>query len=105
MLRKGVRHLLEYGCLGHDTIRLELERVAALHQYLNLEVGQLRRFIEVLIDLVLERDPHAVDANEKELLRRDWERAIEFGLTPFLEIAAAKQAATTSPLRNPEVLR
>jgi hypothetical protein len=88
MLRKGVRHLLEYG-LGDENTRRELERVATQHKNLAMSERQLHGFVDVLVTLLLEYDPHATDPAERELLRRDWHNTIELGLTPFLEVARA----------------
>jgi serine/threonine protein kinase len=88
MLRKGVRHLLEYG-LGDENTRRELERIATQHKNLAMSERQLHGFVDVLVTLLLEYDPHATDPAERELLRRDWHNTIELGLTPFLEIARA----------------
>jgi serine/threonine protein kinase len=91
MLRRSVRHLIEYA-LGDDNALREIERVAKTHRRFVLNERQLRRFVDTLIAVALEFDPHAADPVERELLRSDWNATTEPGLRRFWELACAATA-------------
>jgi serine/threonine protein kinase len=94
-LKRSIRHLLEYA-QGQEDARRELERVASAHQRFKLEEALLSRFVDILIELALERDPNAVDPGQRELLRIAWRAATELGLARFAELAQVTQPRTSS---------
>jgi serine/threonine protein kinase len=94
-LKRSIRHLLEYA-QGQEDARRELERVASAHQRFKLEESLLWRFIDVLIELALERDPNANEAAQRELLREAWRTATEVGLSRFAELAQVTQPRESS---------
>jgi hypothetical protein len=91
MLRRGVRSLLAYG-LGDEDARRELERIAIGHRSYGLAERQLRSFVNVLVAMALERDPHATEASEGEVLRREWQSTMELGVGRFIELAGIERS-------------
>jgi len=87
-LKKSIRHLLEYAQQQEDA-RQELDRVAIGHRRFGLQQIHVQKFVDTLIELVLERDPQATDAAVREALRSDWHQATESGLARFVEMAKA----------------
>jgi len=94
-LKRAIRHLLEYA-QGQQDARRELERVANAHQRFRLEESLLLRFVDVLIELALERDPNAIEVGQKEPLRGAWRAATELGLARFAELAQVTQPRTST---------
>ncbi|HET7542816.1 MAG TPA: protein kinase [Polyangiaceae bacterium] len=94
-LKRSIRHLLEYA-QGQEDARRELERVAVAHQRFKLEEPLLLHFIDILIELALERDPSAAEAGQRELLRAAWRTATEAGLARFAELAQVSQPRASS---------
>jgi serine/threonine protein kinase len=87
MIQNGVRSLLESGT-GDERARRDLERVAASHRHMSIDANLLQRFTDTLVAVVLEHDEDAAEPEERERLRRKWQKTIEPGLQPFLHAAA-----------------
>jgi hypothetical protein len=100
MLKRSVRHLLEYA-QGYESARTELERVATGHQRLGIDGSHLRRFVNALIELALERDPRASAPGDRERLKAEWHAATEPGISRFLEIVRAAPRPTELVVTGP----
>jgi serine/threonine protein kinase len=71
----------------------ELERVAGPHRRLELTLADLGVFVDVLVRLVLEKDPSAQGADQRALLQADWRAALAPGISQFLALCEGRPIA------------
>jgi hypothetical protein len=89
-LRRGIRYFLEFA--QQPTIAAaEVERIAVGHRRFALDPGELERFIEVLVELAVERDPDTDRVGGSAFLRQEWRAALEPSMARFLELTRSRR--------------